>query len=315
MSVSTRRVSLGVLLLAATLPAAGQSIDSAISGANLGPGYAQLLNLTSAPDISTAHYKVRTEPDDLYIQVGRLTHEERWRALSENVDLFWRGGGGYSRMRAKFPTGTPSTGAGLVDSTWWAVGLTAGLLAKVRLDDEFTLLPAFDVGVARLENHTKYSGSATSLQPFLDGRLFGWGADATLLTPNIGLEWLRKHDDRVTTVRLHAAWSRIATYGEADPALKFREGGGVMSIRGEHVAPTTLRVMERPLRWVVFGGHSSFFGPNRAVLGFPSVSEFGLGLELPLMAGDAASKRVRFAGSYLVGPNVHGWSVALSMQY
>lgn len=315
MSASTRRLSFGVLLLATTLPVAGQSLDSAISGAAVGPGYAQLLNLTSTPDISTAHYKVRTEPNELAIQVGRLTHEERWRGLSENVDLFWRGGGGYSRMRTRFPTGLPSTGPGDIDSIWWAVSLTAGLLGKIRLGEEFTLLPAFDVGVARLENHAKYSGSAVNLQPFLDGRLFGWGTEATLLTPNIGLEWLRKHDDRITTVRLHAAWSRIATFGEADPALKFRESGGVASIRGEHVAPTTLRLAERPLRWLVFGGYSSFFGPNREVLGFPSVSEFGLGLELPLMAGDAASKRMRLAGSYLVGPNVHGWSVAVSMQY
>jgi len=315
MSGSTRRLSLGVLLLATTLPAAGQSLDSAISGASLGPGYAQLLNLSSAPDISTAHYNVRTRPNDLDIQVGRLTHEERWRALSENADLFWRGGGGYSRMRTRFPTGVPATGAGDIDSTWWAASLTAGLLAKIRLGEEFTLLPAFDVGVARLENRTKYAGSANALRPFLDGRLFEWHTEATLLTPNIGLEWARKQDDRTTIIRLHAAWSRIATVGEADPALKFREGAGVTSIRGEHVAPTTLRVAERPLRWVVFGGHASFFGPNRDVLGFPSVSEFGLGLELPLVSGDAASKRVRFAASYLVGPNVHGWSWAVSMQY
>lgn len=313
MSVSTRRVSLGVFLMAATLPAAGQSIDSAISGAHLGPGYAQLLNLTSAPDISTARYRVRTDPDDMYIQVARLRHEERWRALSDNVDLFWHGGGGYSRMRLHLPTTVP--GPGDIVATWRVVSLTAGLLAKIRLGDEFTLLPAFDVGVARLESHATYSGSALGLQPFLDGRLFGWGTEASLLTPNIGFEWVRKQDDRLTSIRLHGAWSRIATFGEADPALKFREGGGVASIRGEHVAPTTLRVAERPLRWLVFGGYSSFFGPNRDVLGFPSVSEFGLGLELPLMAGDAAAKRVRVAGSYLVGPNVHGWSVALSIQY
>jgi hypothetical protein len=315
MSAPNLRHWAGALLLATAFPAAGQTVDGAFAAAQLGPGYAQMLNLSSAPDISTARYNVESGDNDLAIQVGRLTHEQRWRALADNVDLFWRGGGSYSRMRSRFPTSASGPGPNEIVSTWRAFGATAGLLAKIRLGDEFTLLPAFDIGVARLENHGRYSGSANALKPFLDGRLFGWHTEATLVTPNLGLEWVRKHDERTSSVRLHAAWSRIATFGEADPALKFREFAGVASIRGEHIAPTSLRVAERPLHWVAFGGYSSFFGPNRGVLGFSSVSEFGLGLEVPLVPGDPASRRLRFSGSYLVGPNVQGWSVGVVMLY
>lgn len=313
MTPSIRLLWPGLILTATALPAVGQSIDDALASGQLGPGYAQLLNLTSSPDVSTAHYNVDTSPEKLAIQVGRIGHEQRWRTLSETTELHWRGAGGYTSMRTGFPTTV--AGPGEISSTWRAASLTAGVVAKIRLGQEFTLLPALDVGVARLENHAKYSGAAIALKPFLDGRLFDWGTNATLITPNVGLEWIRRHDDRTTAIRLHAAWSRIATFGEADPALSFREFAGVASIRAEHVAPTTLRVAERPLRWVAFGGHSAFFGPNREALGFPSVSEFGLGIELPIVPGDAASKRVRLAGSYLVGPSVHGWSVSVGMQY
>jgi len=313
MSAPICRPWAGALLLALALPAAGQSLDDVIAGAKVGPGYAQLLNLSSAPDVSTARYNIDTGAEELSIQVGRLVHEQRWRALSDSTDLYWRGAGGYSWMSTGFPTS--SGGAGKISSSWRAFSLTAGLVAKIRLGDEFTLLPALDFGVARLDSRAKYSGTAVGLQPFLDGRLFNWDTNATLVTPNIGLEWSHRHDDRTTTVRLHAAWSRITSFEESHPVLTFRESAGVTSIRAEHVALTSLRVAERPLRWVVFGGHAAFFGPNRAALGFPSVSELGLGFEVPLVPGDATAKRVRVSGSYLVGPNVEGWSVSAAMQY
>jgi hypothetical protein len=315
MSASIRNCWLVLLCLSNPIPASAQSVGDALAGSRIGAGYAQILSLATTPDISTATYDVQGETVPLAIQVTRAVHEERWSALSERADLYWRVGGGYSRLKADFPVNVPGAGAGSIVSRWSVYSASVGLLAKVRLDDEFTLLPALDIGGAQLQSEADYTGAAARLQPVLRGALFDWTANAFLVTPGLGLDWRRAHGARVTVVRGHVAWSRITSFGAAEPSQRFSEVSGVCSIRAEHLGPTEMRVFDRQIGWVVFGGYSSFLGGNRAALGFSSVAELGAALELPITPGDAVGRRVRLGASYLSGPDVTGWSVSVGMQY
>jgi hypothetical protein len=106
-----------------------------------------------------------------------------------------------------------------------------------------------------------------------------------------------------------------SSFGESDPIQEFAESVGVYSIRLEHTAPSGMRLLERPLDWLLYGGYASFFGANRDVLGFSSVGEVGGGVEFPLWSKEEDSKRVRLGGGYLIGPNVTGWAVMLGLRH
>jgi hypothetical protein len=209
----------------------------------------------------------------------------------------------------------PGLEAGNIASKWSAYSLTGGLLAKIRFGEGFTLVPALDVGAARLDNHADYTGGATFLQPVLDGLLLNWQSSAWLVTPNLGLEWTHANADRTYSVRGHVAWSWISSFAETDPVLKFNETAGVYSIRAERVAPTGKNIFDRSLGWVLFGGYAGFFGPNRNALGFTSVTEVGIGLEAPLSTSADKPERLRVGASYLFGPNVTGWTISAGMKF
>ena len=297
------------------MPAAAQSVRDTIASARLGSGYAQLLNLAATPDISAARYEVQDGDTKPSIDVVRLPYEARWLALSGDSDLYWRVAGGYLQTKADLPIEVASSGAGSISGKWSAYSLGGGLLAKFRLGNGFTLAPALDVGVARLDNRASYFGAATALQPLVDGLLFNWRTDAWLVTPSVALDWTRAEADRRTSIRGHSAWSWISSFSESDPVLKFKETAGVYSIRAEHAAPTRMRLLERSLDWVAYGGYAGFFGDNRNALGFTSVAEVGVGMEAPLATSGKNSNRVRVGASYLFGPSVKGWTISLGLQH
>jgi hypothetical protein len=193
--------------------------------------------------------------------------------------------------------------------------VSAGVLAKIRLGSGFTLEPALDFGLARLENRASYNGAAVILQPFLDGIAFNWHTDAWLATPSIALQWSADEADHRMRVRAHVARSWISTFSESDPILAFNEAANAYSIRASYAAPTGTRALDRPLDWVVYGGYAGFFGANRDALGFSEVAEIGAGLEAPMAAGSEKSDRVRLGGSYLFGPDATGWTVSIGLQF
>ena len=290
-------------------------IRAQLDSAALGAGYAQIIGLAATPDIAAASYTIDSEANKPKLDVFRLPYQAKWLALTADTDLYWRIAGGYLRLKDSFTATLPQGQSGSVDAKWTAYSVGAGLLAKIRLGSGFTLEPALDVGVARLENGASYNGAATALQPLLDGLLFNWQTNAWLVTPSLGLEYATTFGEAKATVRANVARSWIASFDESDAAQSFNEAANVYAIRADYSRPAGLTVAARPLNWVVYGGYAGFFGANRDALGFSSVAEIGAGLELPISTDRPQSERARLAAGYLFGSDVRGWTVGVSIQY
>lgn len=319
---SKRNELLGVVATAATFSAiiaAAQTppdqIRSQVEGARLGAGYAQIINLSATPDLSAASYTIGNEEPKLKLDVVHLPYQARWTALSQDTDLYWKVAGGYLQLKQDLPLISSSAGVGSVGSKWAAYSVSGGLLAKMRLGNGFTLEPALDVGIARLDNSASYSGAASALEPLLDGLLFNWHTNAWLTTPSLGFAWSNGDAEGKASVRGHVARSWISTFGATDPLQEFNETANLYSVRAEYAKPGQWQAFGRPLGWVVYGSYAGFFGANRDALGFTTVAELGGGLELPISQERENPERLRLSAGYLFGPDVRGWSIGLSLQY
>jgi hypothetical protein len=314
-----RRVLPWALLLAVSGPLAAQTssdpVRSQIEAARLGAGYAQIINLAATPDFSAARYRVGSAEPKLELDVLRLPYQSRWIALSDDADLYWRVAGGYLQLKQDLPivAGDPSLGD--IASKWSAYSASGGLLARIRLGSGFTLEPALDVGVARLDNGASYNGIAFGLQPLLDGILFNWHTNAWLATPSLALAWTTGNAEGRATVRGHVARSWISTFDATDPIQEFTEAANSYSVRAEYAKANAWQAFDRPLGWIAYASYAGFFGANRNALGFTSVTELGGGLETPLAPDGQRPERLRLSAGYLFGPDVTGWSVGLSLQY
>lgn len=307
------RTSCAMALAACACSAGAQSIDDTVRAANLGTGYAQMLNLATTPALSAASYDVGHGDPRTSIDVTRLPWQGKLATLAPGVDVSWRVAASYLRIKDSLHFELASLPAG-VDTRWTAYGASAGLVASIALAPGWSVEPGLDVAVTRLENSASYSGAAEPLRPVLDNRLFNWTTDAWLATPGVALQWQEASPERRMRVRGSLAWSWISSFSESSDVLAFREQAGVYAVRGEYAAPTGLSFMQRPLDWVAVAGYSGFFGANRDALGFSAVAEVGLGLEAPWIAGKP-DNNVRISGSYLFGPSVRGWTVGVGLAF
>ncbi|MBK7079332.1 MAG: hypothetical protein IPH55_00895 [Betaproteobacteria bacterium] len=286
-----------------------------VASARLGAGYAQMINLSATPDLSAASYRIDGLDPGAELDVLRLPYQAKWLPLSDEADLYWKVEAGGLRFRQDFHWNPTPDAAGIFGSKWTAYSVGAGVLAKVRLGSGFSIEPAVDVALARLQNRTSYGGSATILQPALDGLLFNWHAAAWLVTPGVALEWTDAVGEGRGRVRGHVARSWIASFDETDPVQRFREATNAYSVRVEYLHPTAWKALERSMSWVAYGSYAGFFGANRHVLGFDAVAEVGGGLEVPVAPDAPKAERVRLQAAYLFGSGVRGWTLGLGLQY
>jgi hypothetical protein len=247
-------------------------VRAQVASARLGAGYAQMINLSATPDLSAASYRIDAIDPSADLDVLRLPYQAKWLPLSAEADLYWKLEAGWLQFKQDFPWSPTPDAAGTLGSKWTAYSVGAGVLAKVRLGSGISIEPAVDVALARLQNRTSYSGSATVLQPVLDGLLFNWNADAWLVTPGVALEWTDAVGEGRARARGHVARSRIASFDETDPVQRFREATNIYSVRVEYVHPTEWKAFERRMSWVAYGSYAGFFGANRDVLGFDAVA-------------------------------------------
>jgi hypothetical protein len=311
-AVVAATAALAGALHAQTVP---DQVRAQVASARLGAGYAQMINLSATPDLSAASYRIDGADPSADLDVLRLPYQAKWLPLSDDADLYWKAEAGWLQLKQDFPWNPTPGAAGTFGSKWTAYSVGAGVLAKVRLGSGFSVEPAVDVALARLQNRTSYSGSATVLQPLLDGLLFNWNADAWLVTPGVAVEWTDVVGEGRARVRGHVARSWIASFDETDPVQRFREATNIYSIRVEYLHPTEWKAFERRMSWVTYGSYAGFFGANRDMLGFDAVAEVGGGLELPITPDAPKAERVRFQAAYLFGSGVRGWTLGLGMQY
>jgi len=80
-------------------------------------------------------------------------------------------------------------------------------------------------------------------------------------------------------------------------------------------APTGLRALDRPVRYVLEYAYSYYFGPDGDMVGFNHLNSLGAGLELDIGALDPLFTRVRLMGRYRFGENVTGWTIGLGISF
>jgi hypothetical protein len=308
---------LAVVLTARAVAQVPPTVDlpSLIGGARLGAGYAQMIGTAAVPGISSANYRIDSEGGSPTLDVMRVPYEQRWRPISDNTDLYLTAAGGYMRFKDHFSMDLFQPSDAGISSRWTGYSVSGGMLAKVRLGNGLSLEPAIDLGLARLENSAGYSGTAAILKPSFDGLLFNWGMNAWLVTPSVGLEWGGRVYDGKLSTRGRVARSWISSSDEPDPVLAFAEAVNIYSVTADYAKGTSWRLFDRQVSWVLRAGLFGYFGANRDALGFDSVAEIGGGFEVPVAADMPGGKRLRLVGSYLIGPNIDGWSVGLSVKF
>jgi hypothetical protein len=290
-------------------------MDDAIRSSHLAANYAALINFASEPSISSSHLWIDDglrEKTRLGVTKFPLYHEfklknHEWRPFIQVTF-------GYLKMDQKIGI---LNNTETVSPTWKSYSVSSGGGVHIPLSEHWSILPAGDVGYARLRNKVHYNGPVGNsvLKPVLEGKLFDWFADTWLMNAHLSLKYEKKFEKLEVTSSVGGTYSYIQSFDSTSSFQDIRENVGSIHIKADGTYPLGLSPWGNPLFVVGHIGNTTLVGKNRNALGFSSVNEVGLSLLVDFSQYEWKVKRLSIGLMGLWGNDVYGWSLLTTYSF
>jgi hypothetical protein len=305
-------VWLAIWLLASVSPAAAQEFTSNIQ--KRVNGALAMLQYSLAPDVTTSSLSVNAGEggtNGLFItQLGGGA------TISKSFPLFLEGNAAYSRYDPVFIL---SEGAAQreVPVQWNSVAGTVGVGWDFPVAKDLVLRPIANFSLGRVSSDLSVAGTliegitGQEIEFLKHGRLDAYGYGGPLM---LDYEFHSDPYEIDVEARLTNIW--LESFGGTSEAVQGEALAQSFSLWTRWRAPTGLRVLDRPFRYVLEWAYSYYFGPDGDMLGYNSLNSLGAGIEfdttdwwIPLVT------RFRLIGRYRFGEDVRGYSVSLAISF
>lgn len=234
---------------------------------------------------------------------------------SRSTPLYLEGNAAFSRYDPVFVL-SQGTEKRAVPVQWDSLVGTVGIGWDFPIAKELVLRPIANFSLGRVTSDLRIAtrlieGETGQEIEFLKhGKFNAVGYGGSLM---LDYEHYREAHEIDVEVRLTNVW--LQSYGgtyEAVQGLALAESLGIWT---RWRAPTGLRSLDRPVRYVLEYAFTRYFGPDGDMLGFNNLNSIGAGLELDTSALDRWATRWRLIGRFRFGENVRGWGVGLGISF
>jgi hypothetical protein len=143
-----------------------------------------------------------------------------------------------------------------------------------------------------------------------------WGVGGSLMANYFNYSVERQIDLQARYTQL-----RLQTFGDTLPAARGTSTSSTFGVWGQYRWPTGIELFRRPLRWVVTGAASTYFGDQRQATGFAWSTTVGGGIEFDVGRQQFGAlgldvSRVQFTINYLYADrNITGASFGLGISF
>ena len=195
-----------------------------------------------------------------------------------------------------------------------------GIGVTIPLYRDFSLRPILLAGYSRTDIDGTFRGPfSEELETASTNLIRNADTNAWLLGGALQLNLKKYFENRIeilTNVRYDYLYAR--TFAASDPVLESTDDFSILTSSAEISGPTPLTVFGRETRWIAFLGNTYLPGEkdNReSGIGFDYFFEIGGGAAVidPSIIKGIAGLGLR--GSLIVGEDVHGWSLGLSLEF
>jgi hypothetical protein len=276
-------------------------------------GILALMSYTVFPDVTTSTLSVTQaatgNPDFLMTQFGGGF------TVSRSFPLYLEGNAAFTRYD---PTFLATNGAETreIPTKWTSVTGTVGIGWDFSLTAELKLRPIANFMLGRMTSDLSVAsgiieGKTDQEIAFLDnGKLNAVGYGGSLM-----LDYERYRRDYEIDVELRLTNIFLESLPGTYEAVKGSAVAQNVNWWSRWRAPTGLKALDRPVRYVLEFTYSFYFGGQEDALGFNNLISLGAGLELDTSRYLYLTQRIRLIGRYRFGENVTGWSVGLGISF
>jgi hypothetical protein len=272
-----------------------------------------LMGFAVTPDVTTGSLAFTEQgtgnPDLNFVSLGGGF------TVSRETPLYLEGTASVARYD---PTFVASNGVETrsLPTKWNSVSGTGGIGWDFRLADELVLRPIFNFTLGHLESDAAVAGRFLESQlgrdiEFLkNGRMSIYGLGGSVM-----LDYERYRPDYEIDVELRYTNVQLRTFDTNYQAVQGSSDAQNAALWARWRAPTGMRALDRPVRYVLEFAHTQFFGDLRGALGFDFLTSVGTGLELDSSKYDIFVTRTRLLMRYKWGENVSGWALSLAVSF
>lgn len=235
--------------------------------------------------------------------------------ISKNVPIYLEGSAAYIRYDPEF-VATRGEDTIKVPFRWNSLSVSGGVGWDFFITPELKLRPIFNFALGQVASDLNLFTRYLEIRydrnlDFLKGgqmNAYGLGAslmlDYELVRPEyeVDVEW------RYTNIQLQ-------TFGSTSNSVKGSAAAEATSLYTRYRAPTGMSLMQRPLRYVLEGAHTTYLGDQKGLLGFNHMTSLGVGLEFDSSAYDIIVSRTRLVARWAFGENVRGFAIGLAMSF
>ncbi|MCB1825812.1 MAG: Solitary outer membrane autotransporter beta-barrel domain [Candidatus Competibacteraceae bacterium] len=280
----------------------------------LGAGYAAMMNFATAPDISAATYYVDSaSADDPTINVYKIPLRHEFTLEGRDWKPFVQASFGYLDYEVKFNYLPQES----IKADLKSYGGLLGLGVDIPLDHSLAFVTALDVGIVHLESSADYRGpiSEAILKPALQGVVFDWDADASLVGVTAGLNYEQQFETWSMEGQTRLTYNHLDTYDSSSDLIDFDANVTTFTLQIDAIKPINAKIGGYPLALVGHFGNATFLGSNRDALGFDYFFEAGLALETDISQNNWPVKKLRLGAMGIFGADVTGWSVIFGYRF
>ncbi len=301
------------MLLAAS-PATSQ--DFTLAGTDLQKrvnGALAMLQYCLTPEVTTSSLSINAgEAGVNGLSLYQLGGGFTW---SKSSPLYLEGNAAFSKYDPVFIYSRGTVRAE-VPVVWKSAVGTAGIGWDFPIAPELVLRPIANLSIGRVVSEISVAGSVADGETgqeaeFLrQGQLNAVGYGGSLM---LDYEHSREAYEIDVEARLANIW--LESVSGTSGAVKGTALSQSASLWTRWRAPTGLRALDRPVRYVLEYAYSYYFGPDGDMVGFNHLNSLGAGLELDIGALDPLFTRARLMGRYRFGENVTGWTIGLGISF
>lgn len=276
--------------------------------------FAGLLGVTLSEELSGSTLRIDNGAgaEDTRLSTFRLPWEESFAIEGLRGALHLEATAGLLLAQDALQLDTPS-GLATVKQDWTIVGAQLGAGWGFPVGAGWSLRPGATLAFAYLENEARYNDVAeVELAPLIEGTLVNW--DGWAVSPALNLTLERERDPRRLAFGFESRYSLASTsvFGATSEAQEGHDTSRILAARLELGAPLAT-FPDGSLRstWDVFVGGIQLGDVEPEALGFDQLLELGAGLSRDF----ARLPPLRFGVGWLVGEDVRGYSLGLSLGF
>ena len=234
---------------------------------------------------------------------------------SKSLPLYLEGNAAYSRYDPVFILSN-GTERRPVPLQWNTLVGTVGIGWDFPIAKELVLRPIANFTLGHVESDLRIatrlieSETGQEVEFLRHGSLNAVGYGGSLM---LDYEHYRETHEIDVEVRLTDIY--LESFGSTSEAVQGSALAQSLGLWSRWRAPTGLRALDRPVRYVLEYAFTRYFGPDGDMLGFNNLNSLGAGLELDASALDRIATRWRLIGRFRFGENVRGWGVGLGISF